>query len=65
MGETPPVPRVLMVGAYERDNLGDLLFLLVTERYLPHAEIVSAAPFGADMTTLLDRRVHAYGPLLQ
>ena len=27
-------PRVLLVGAYERDNFGDLLFLLVTERYL-------------------------------
>ena len=27
-------PRVLTVGAYERDNVGDLLFLLVTERYL-------------------------------
>ena len=26
--------RVLLVGAYERDNFGDLLFLLVTERYL-------------------------------
>jgi hypothetical protein len=25
-------PRVLLVGAYERDNFGDLLFLLVTER---------------------------------
>ena len=30
-------PRVLLVGAYERDNLGDLLFLLVTERYLDGA----------------------------
>ena len=58
-------PRVLVVGAYERDNFGDLLFLLVTERYLAEAEVVAAAPFAADMTALLDRRIHAYGPLLQ
>ena len=58
-------PRVLIVGAYERDNVGDLLFLLVTEQYLPHAEVFSTAPFSADMTALLDRQVHAYGPLLQ
>lgn len=58
-------PRVLTVGAYERDNVGDLLFLLVTEQYLRDAEVVAAAPFDADMTSLLDRQVHAYGPLLQ
>ncbi len=58
-------PRILLVGAYERDNLGDLLFLLVTERYVAEAEVVAAAPFAADMQALLDRRVHAYGPLLR
>ncbi len=58
-------PRILLVGAYERDNLGDLLFLLVTERYVAEAEVVAAAPFAADMRPLLDRRVHAYGPLLR
>ena len=58
-------PRVLLVGAYERDNFGDLLFLLVTERYLEGAEVVAAAPFSADMRALLDRRIPAYGPLLR
>ena len=58
-------PRVLLVGAYERDNFGDLLFLLVTERYLDGAEVVAAAPFSADMRALLDRHVPAYGPLLR
>jgi len=58
-------PRVLLVGAYERDNFGDLLFLLVTERYLDGAEVVAAAPFSADMRPLLDRHVPAYGPLLR
>jgi hypothetical protein len=58
-------PRVLAVGAYERDNVGDLLFLLVSERYLQGAHVVAAAPFGADMRALLDRRVVAHGPLLR
>lgn len=57
--------RVLLVGAYERDNLGDLLFLLVTERYLEGAEVVAAAPFSADMRAQLGRRIPAYGPLLR
>ena len=58
-------PRILLVGAYERDNFGDLLFLLLTERYLGHADVIAAAPFRADMTALIDREVPAYGPLLQ
>jgi hypothetical protein len=57
--------RVLLAGAYERDNFGDLLFLLVTERYLDGAEVVAAAPFSADMRALVDRHVPAYGPLLR
>jgi Polysaccharide pyruvyl transferase len=57
--------RVLLVGAYERDNFGDLLFLLVTERYLAGADVVAAAPFSADMRALLDREIPAYGPLLR
>jgi Polysaccharide pyruvyl transferase len=57
--------RVLLVGAYERDNFGDLLFLLVTERYLEGADVTAAAPFAADMRALLDREVPAYGPLLR
>jgi polysaccharide pyruvyl transferase WcaK-like protein len=60
-----PTSRILLVGAYERDNFGDLLFLLVTERYLDGAEVVAAAPFSADMRALLDREVPAYGPLLR
>jgi hypothetical protein len=59
---TPPVPpRVLAVGAYERDNFGDLLFLQLTERYLPGSDVVASAPFAADMTALLDRQVVAVG----
>lgn len=56
--------RVLTVGAYERDNFGDLLFLLLTERYLTGSDVVATAPFAADMTDLLDRRVLALGDAL-
>ncbi len=58
-------PRVLLVGAYERDNFGDALFLLITERYLRDAEVVAAAPFAADVTDLIDRHVPAYPELLE
>jgi hypothetical protein len=59
------IKRVLLVGAYQRDNLGDLLFLLVTERYLEGTEVVAAAPFSADMREQLGRCIPAYGPLLR
>jgi hypothetical protein len=58
-------PRVLLVGPYERDNLGDLLFPLVMERYLGDAEVVLGAPFAPSTEALLERRVHPYGPLLR
>lgn len=48
------------------DNLGDLLFLLVTEPFLAGAEVTPAAPFEWGVTTpLLGRHVAAYSPLLQ
>ena len=56
--------RVLLVGAYERDNLGDLLFLLITEAYFASAQVTAAAPIAADMVSTLDRHIPAAGPLL-
>ena len=47
------------------DNFGDLLFLLVTERYLADAEVVAGAPFSADMRDLIGRSIPAHGPLLR
>jgi len=57
-----PHKRALLVGAYERDNFGDELFLLVTEHYLAEAgyESVATAPFAADMTPLLDRKIDRF-----
>lgn len=57
-------PRILCVGAYERDNFGDLLFQLITADYLRDAEVVFAAPFAADMSELTGERIPAFGPLL-
>jgi polysaccharide pyruvyl transferase WcaK-like protein len=53
---------VLLVGAYERDNFGDLLFLLITEHYLERAGVTlrAASPLAADMRALLGRHIPAY-----
>lgn len=59
-------PRILCIGAYERDNFGDLLFQMVTDTYLADvADVVYAAPFAADMTDLTGLDVPAFGPLLE
>lgn len=61
----PRRPRILCVGAYERDNFGDLLFQIITAQYLQDADVVFAAPFEVDMTDLIGLHVPAYGPLLE
>lgn len=60
-----PRPRLLTVGAYERDNFGDLLFLVVTGKYLEDFDVTAASPFAADMTPLLDNPVVAFGDALR
>lgn len=57
----------LLVGAFERDNFGDLLFLLLTEDRLRRAGVqtLAAAPVAANMQATLDRFVPAYPPLLE
>lgn len=57
--------RVLLIGAYERDNFGDLLFLVQTEHYLAGHDLLPAAPFAGDMTALLGTTIPAYGPYLE
>jgi polysaccharide pyruvyl transferase WcaK-like protein len=47
---------VLLVGAYERDNFGDSLFLLATERLLGGRALASSV-VSSDMTSVLGRRV--------
>lgn len=57
--------RILAGGSLDVDNFGDLLFLLVTERYLNDAPITPSGPFGWDMEPILGKHVHAYAPLLE
>jgi hypothetical protein len=51
---------VLLVGAYERENFGDLLFLLQTESYLKDFAPRATAPFSGDMERLLGKNVDNY-----
>ncbi|GAB3273890.1 polysaccharide pyruvyl transferase family protein [Arthrobacter pigmenti] len=57
--------KALLVGAYERDNFGDILFLLLTEKYLARADVTAAAPMHADMSHVFGRYIPAYAPLLK
>lgn len=61
------VPRILLVGAYERDNFGDLLFLELTKRRLGAigAVTVVSAPISADMRALVGEFVIPTGLALQ
>jgi hypothetical protein len=52
---------VLLVGAYERENFGDLLFLLQTEKYLQGIRSHATAPFRGQMLGLLGKNVDDYG----
>lgn len=49
----------LLVGAFERDNFGDLLFLHVTEEYLGEAgfETAAAGPFASRSKPPLNREI--------
>lgn len=55
---------VLLIGAYERDNFGDLLFYQLTREYLGDHNIVAGSIIGADMTSLLGTHVYPHNDLL-
>ncbi|MGA1835723.1 polysaccharide pyruvyl transferase family protein [Herbiconiux sp. 11R-BC] len=57
-------PSVLLIGAYERENFGDLLFLLRTRAYLGDSETTASAPFSGEMLELLGERIPAYSEAL-
>jgi len=64
MGTTKSVSRaqglydyVALVGAFERDNFGDLLFLLVTERLLAPWPTVALGLLSADLSKQCDRQI--------
>lgn len=56
---------VIAVGAYERDNFGDMLYAeLVDQLVGSRANFTFAAPFARDMTSAFGRDVPAAAPLL-
>ncbi|MFV0634393.1 polysaccharide pyruvyl transferase family protein [Demequina sp.] len=55
-----PGHRVLAVGAYERDNFGDLLFLEVTEALCAGASVTASSVIAADMTREFGRAITTY-----
>lgn len=63
----PPhtLPPIVACGAYERDNLGDLLFLVVADHFARDiADVEYTAPIAVDMTELLERQITATGTTL-
>lgn len=59
--------RLLLVGAYERDNFGDILFAILTRgrlRARGHFPVLSS-PVHSDMRHIFGDFVHAYDGLLQ
>ena len=57
-------PTVLVIGAFERDNFGDLLFYELTKDYLNTCRIVAGSVIGADMRTLIGTQVYPQNDLL-
>jgi len=55
-------PHMILVGAYERDNFGDLLFLLQTRHYAGSisSNVVASAPFSANAGGPLPESVEQY-----
>ena len=56
---------VLTVGAYERDNFGDLLFFIVLKEYMKEYNVVPSSVTYSDMTATLGEVVLPYDSLLQ
>lgn len=67
MPSTKKRPSVLMVGAYERDNFGDVLFGLQTAAYLGASgyDVTWGAPFAADMSPTIPVPVVQYAKALR
>lgn len=53
-------PRILLIGAFERDNFGDLLFYQLTEKLMGGRGVAAGSVIGADMTSLLGAQVQPH-----
>lgn len=57
--------KILTIGAYERDNFGDLLFFLILEEIFKDDYIVPSSIIFSDMTELMGHIVYPYHNLLK
>lgn len=57
--------KILTIGAYERDNFGDLLFFLVLKEIFKYDYIVPSSIIFSDMTELMGHIVYPYHTLLK
>ncbi|KFF59363.1 hypothetical protein JF66_11805 [Cryobacterium sp. MLB-32] len=64
MTTSATTPTVVLIGAFERDNFGDLLFYQLTKTYLGERGIVAGSVIGADMRSLLGTQVYPQSDLL-
>lgn len=55
---------MLLVGAHERDNFGDLLFYELTREYFDAHTVVGGSVIAADMTGLIGTQVLPHNDLL-
>lgn len=55
----------LLIGAYERENFGDLLFLSQTESYLKSTATLATAPFPGAMKEFIDKDIIQYGRAIE
>ncbi len=56
---------ILTVGAYDRDNFGDILFYIITQKYLQKHNIIPGGITSEDMRTFMDEIVLPYPLLLE
>lgn len=54
----------LLIGAYERDNFGDVLFLQATRFWLGNRSTIATSPFAGDTRDVGGAYVVPYAPLL-
>lgn len=57
--------KILTIGAYERDNFGDLLFFLILEEIFKYDYVVPSSIIFSDMTELMGHIVYPYDNLLR
>lgn len=63
-GTCKEMKKVLTIGAYERDNFGDLLFFILTKSYLKKAIVIPSSIKYSNMNKLMSETVLPYDTLL-